>query len=223
MGCFASKPVAYAPQPSPRQPPPPTGVPQQTQSRGENIELRQSYGASPPPVSPPRGPDATAVPVKSVPTDESIPAPNPPQSDRQPSQNPPPRSNRPDRPPVSPGISRATSAPASIGGWRASEGAMSWDPLPESGSLNFSSHLRTIYRSASMDAYHNAIYRAPRAPPSSFGHGGHIGIDLDSRARPRADPKRAATTLATTGNNSRSFLPTVREVLPDGFRYVLRP
>ena len=74
-----------------------------------------------------------------------------------------------------------------------------------------------------MDTHLNARYRVSPAPPSSFGGGGHVGIDLDSRARPRADPKRTATTLATTGNNTRLLLPTVREVLPDGFRYALRP
>ncbi|KAN0136280.1 hypothetical protein V8E53_005885 [Lactarius tabidus] len=40
-------------------------------------------------------------------------------------------------------------------------------------------------------------------------------MDLESRVGPRADPRRAATT----GNNPRSFRPTVREVLPDGFRF----
>ena len=222
MGCFSSKPVAYAPQPSLPQPPPPTGVPQQTRSKGENIELRQGYGASPSPVSPPRGPNATAVPAKSVPTDESIPALNPPQSDRQQSQKPPPRSSRPDL--VSQAITRTTSAlhfdSARRGDWSISEGETSRKPLHESGGSNPSPSLRPILRTAFGDTHHNARHRAPRAPPSSFGRGGHVGMDLNSQAGPRAVPKR----VATTGNNTGpSLLPTVQEVLPEDFRYAFRP
>ena len=196
MGCFASKAAPDTSQPSPRQPPPPTGVPQQTQYRGENTEHRQGYQASSPPVPPPPRPDPTPVPATPVHRpDEFIP--DPPQSDRKSSQKP--RSSRPNFPPVSPGMSRAASA----------------KPLLEPGSSYHSSHSRPMARAASMD---NARYGAPRAPPSSFGGGGHVGMDLDRRTR--ADPKRAATT----GNNTRPFLlPTVREVLPEGFRYVFRP
>ena len=220
MGCFASKPAPATSQPSPRQPSPPTGVPQQTQYRGENTEHRRGYQASSPPVPPSQRPDPTPEPVTPVHRpDESIP--DPPQSDRKPSQKP--RSSRPNYPPVSPGMSRAASEKPfdnARGGWPISEGETSQKPLPEPGSSNRSSHLRPISRAASMDT-HNARYGTPRAPPSSFGRSGHA--DTDSRARPRADPKRAATTLATTGNNTRSLLPTVREVLPEGFRYALRP
>ena len=194
MGCFASKAAPDTSQPSPRQPPPPTGVPQQTQYRGENTEHRQGYQASSPPVPPPPRPDPTPVPATPVHRpDEFIP--DPPQSDRKSSQKP--RSSRPSFPLVSPGMSRA--APGK--------------PLLEPGSSNHSSHSRPIARAASMD---NARYGAPRAPPSSFGGGGHVGMDLDARGRPRADP-------ATTGNDTRPFLlPSVREVLPEGFRYVFR-
>ena len=228
MGCFSSKPVANTSQPSPRQPPPPTGVPQQTQSRGENVEHRQGYGASPPPVSPPRGSDATAVPAKSVPTDESIPALNPPQSDRQQSQKPPPRSSRPDLPPKLPPASQTITRTTSVlhfdsarrVDWAISEGETSRKPLHESGGSNPSPSLRPISRTASVDTHHNARHRAPRAPPTSFGRGGHVGMDLNSQAGPRAGPTRAATT----GNNTRpSLLPTVQEVLPEGFRYAHRP
>ena len=191
MGCFSSKPAPDTSQPSPRQLPPPTSVPQQTQYRGENTELRQGY--SPLDLLPQR-PDPTPVPATPVHRpEESIP--DPPQSDRKQSQKP--RSSRPSFPLVSPGMSRA--APGK--------------PLLEPGSSNHSSHSRPIARAASMD---NARYGAPRAPPSSFGGGGHVGMDLDARGRPRADP-------ATTGNDTRPFLlPSVREVLPEGFRYVFR-
>ena len=67
-----------------------------------------------------------------------------------------------------------------------------------------------------------ARHRASVAPPSSFSVSDHRvegGIDIpDRRASPRAAVKRSATR----GNNTGSLLPTVREVLPEGFRYVLR-
>ena len=92
--------------------------------------------------------------------------------------------------------------------------------LPESGGSNPSPFLRPISRTASVGTHHNTRHRAPPVPPSSFGRGGHVDMDLNSQAGPRAGPTRAATT----GNNTRpSLLPTVREVLPEGFRYVLRP
>jgi hypothetical protein len=220
MGCFSSKPTI-----DPSQPPPPTRASQQTQSKGEDIELRPHNQTSSPPVPPLRRPDATSVPDKQVHPDGSISAPNPPQLDRRPSQNPSPRVDRSKFPPVSKGISRTTSAlhfdGSTRGGWQTSEGESSQKPLPESGSSNHSSSSRAMSRSASMDTRHDARYRPPRAPPSSFGNSGTLQ-DLDSRTGPRAGSKRAATT----GHNTvtRSFLPaTVREVLPDGFRYALRP
>ena len=196
---------------------------------GENTELRQDHQASSLPVLPPQGYDTTPVPANRVHPDGSIPVPNPPQSDRQQSQKPPPKSSSPDLPPKLPpasqAITRTTSAlhfdSARRGDWPISEGETSRKPLPESGSSNPSPSLRPISRTASVDTHHNARHSAPRAPPSSFGRGGHVGMDLNSQAGLRADPKRVA---ATTGNNTRpSLLPTVQEVLPEGFRYALRP
>jgi hypothetical protein len=216
MGCLSSKPSIDT-----SHSPPPTGASQQTQSNGGNIELRQVNQASSPPVPPPQRPDPTPVPDKPVHPDEFIPAPYPPQLDRKSSQKPPPRSDRSKLPPVSKGISRTTSAlhfdGPRRGDWQTSEGESSRKPLPESGSSNPSSSSRPMSRSASVDT-HNPRYRDTRAPPSSFGGGDHFGMDLDVRAGPRAVSRRAATS----GNNTRSFLPTVREVLPVGFRYALR-
>jgi hypothetical protein len=217
MGCFSSKPSI-----DPPQDPPPTRVSQQTQSKGETLNfdrmtrlrLRLSHLL--------KDPNPTAVPAKPVHPDEPITAPNPPQLDRKPSQKPPSRSDRSKFPPLSPGISRAASAlpfdSARRGDWPISERETSRKPLPEPGSSNHSSSSRHMSRSASMDT-HNTRYRTSPAPPSSFGNGGRVDMDLESRAGPRADPRR----VATTGNNPRSFRPTVREVLPDGFRYALRP
>jgi hypothetical protein len=171
----------------------------------------------------PQEPDATPLPAKPVHPDRTVPVLMRPQSETKPSIKPPPRS-RSNFPPVSPGISRTTSALHFDGPTRGDrqifEGETSWKLLPEtSSSIPSSSTSRPIARSASMDT-HNARYGASRMPPSSFGSSGRVGQGLEFRARPRADPKRTATTGHNTTN---SFLPTVREVLPDGFRYALRP
>ena len=122
--------------------------------------------------------------------------------------------------PISRSLYRSASAPARIGDYSVSEGEPPWKPLPESSRSNPLSFPRPMSRSYSDNTHRNARYRAPRAPPLSFGRGGYVDMDLDSRAGPRADPKRAVAT----GYNTRSFLlPTVREVLPEDFRYVLRP
>ncbi|KAN0136292.1 hypothetical protein V8E53_005897 [Lactarius tabidus] len=135
-----------------------------------------------------------------------------PDSEGEKSQKPPLKSGRSNFnfTPTSYSISRTISAPARIGDWPVSEGEMSWKPLPESGRFS-----RPMSRSVSLDTFHNSTrYRTPLALPSPSVGGGHSGTVLDSQAGPRAAPKRAATS-----GNHRPFLPTVREVLPDGFRF----
>ena len=105
-----------------------------------------------------------------------------------------------------------------------SEGGTSQNPLSRSspsssGQPRSRSHSMITPRTS---ARNGVRHRASVAPPSSFSVGDHrveSGTDIpDRRASPRAAVKRSATR----GNNTGSLLPTVREVLPEGFRYVLR-
>jgi hypothetical protein len=189
--------------PSISQSSPGTRVSQRRQSNGETIGPRQGNRASSEPVPPPQGPDATLVPASSVQVNESTPA-------RILSHKPPTRSGTSNVPPVSrrPASAYAT---AGIGDWPASEGETSRKPLSKS-----DRHSRS--KSFSVVAPRNSAGDGARSSKA----GEHrdksgIGIVLNRRAGPRAAVKRSATR----GNNTGPLLPTVREVFPDNFRYVL--
>lgn len=187
----------------------------------------------PPPLPPshptPHPPNSSIVPVNPVRPHESDPAPDPPQSDGRTSSKLPHRQNSA---PVPSDLSSATSTSphngAMIGGSPVYEGETPQKSLPEFRRSNpsFSSHNMT--RSFSVDTPRDGArnvgkYKAQGAPPSSFRGGGHgDGSGNDTVPVRHASP-RAIQRAATMGNNTSSLHPTVREVLPDGFRYALQP
>jgi hypothetical protein len=174
---------------------------QPPQSDRETNELRQGTQGLSPPVPPPRGPNASLVPANSVQFDQSIP-----------SSKPPTRSGRSTH--VSRNLPRPASAydSAGAGVWPASEGETSRKPLPKSDRHSRSKSFSAV--AARNSAGDGAISKAGK-------HRDRSGIDmaLNRRAGPRAAVKRSSTR----GNTTVPFVPTVREVLPEGFRYVLRP
>jgi hypothetical protein len=193
--------------------PPPTGpVPQQPQSNGQAFELQPG-----PPLSvSPRGPDATLVLTHPVQPDESTLAPIPSQLDKETPQNPPLRLGRSNVAPYPRHLSRSASVydDAKTGHWPVSEGETSHESRESNPSF-------PLQRSVSVDTPHNsARYGASpspgAAPPSSFKGRGHRDQNgVGTAAVPRVGASR--------GNRTGSLPSTVREVLPDGFRYALRP
>ncbi|KAH8979093.1 hypothetical protein EDB92DRAFT_427150 [Lactarius akahatsu] len=212
MGSCCSSPKPSSDSLSPRT----GGVPHQPQPNGQVSEPRRDVT----PVSPQER-DATLEPAKSNQHGEPIPTSTPPQSDENTSQKPPSRSGRQNLP--SP-PHRSTSAYPSFDNARMGPLIVE-EPSHESSGSRHPSSRHKMKRS-----YSETPYGPPQVPtgaPSSSSRGGHfrghkqqkgVELTLDPRLAPRTTPKQAVAR----GNNTRSFPSTVREVLPDGFRYVLR-
>lgn len=192
----------------PRHLPPPTDHVSQSKA----TELRQG---SPPPVQLRQGSGVSLLLAKPVRPVELTPASIPPRSKKLPprpgSLNPTPVSRRPASSFF--GSTILEDSPVSEGGTSRYSPSSSAQPRSRSFSMVTP---RTSARAGARD-------KASVTPSSSFSGGDRgvgRGIDIpDRRGSPRAAVKRSATR----GNNTEPLLPTVREVLPEGFRYVLRP
>ncbi|KAH9041168.1 hypothetical protein EDB84DRAFT_1474613 [Lactarius hengduanensis] len=204
MGCCCSSPKPTSDTLSPRTP---GGVPHQPQPHVQASEPRQGVA----PV--PQGRDATPEPAKPVQSGEPIPTPTPSQSDENTSQKfRSGRQNLPSPP------QRSTSAYPSFDNAR-------MGPLIVEGQSHKSGGSRLpSYRHKMNRSYSETPYGPPLVPtgaPSSRdehvrGYKQQNGVELtsDPRFATRATLKQAVAR----GNNTR-FPSTVREVLPDGFRF----
>ena len=200
------------------------GDPQQSQPRRQGAEPRRDETLSPPH----QRRDARPEPMNPVKPGETNPASMPSQPDGKPSRKPS-RYGTSNYPPSSPPLRRAASANTSFGGAGMPQvtGEEAYlNPLHKPGRPMPSSSPRNMSKSAS----ERPSYGSPLAPlvlPSSTPrqehvHGGGHKNGAESAPDPQSPkgvPKRTLTRRTTT----RSFPPTVRDVLPDGFRYAILP
>ncbi|KAI9456398.1 hypothetical protein BJY52DRAFT_1187916 [Lactarius psammicola] len=182
----------------PSSPPPPGSVPQQPPPNGQ-VSERQQGGSLP------MSPQERHTIPGLVQPGESIAALKPPQPERETPQKPLHKSVGPILSPSPRALTKSSSVnllydSGNMGYSRVSNGETSQKPLPKSGRSNPSSSPHYMPRSVSATPYDSARY-GPSAP--------------DPRLAPRAVLKPAAPR----GNNTGSFPSTVREILPDGFRF----
>ncbi|KAI9456389.1 hypothetical protein BJY52DRAFT_1276672 [Lactarius psammicola] len=206
---------------------PPGGVPRETQPNVQTSEVRRDV---PLPLSPQeRG--ATLEPLSSV-QPGVFPAP-PSQSDGKTSQRAPPGSGR-SRSSSSPHYSTKSNSPyPSYDSARvplpASGREMSQKPSPTSGRSRFLSSPDHVSKpNSAYPSYDRARVGSSPAPAaaassSSLGrvhaHGYRHRNRIDSAPDPRSTPRAALKPAAARGNNTGPFPSTMREALPDGFRF----
>ncbi|KAI9438752.1 hypothetical protein H4582DRAFT_195796 [Lactarius indigo] len=167
----------------------------------------------------PQEPDETFEPAKKVQPSEPIPTPTPSQSDRNASQKS--RSSRLDHPSTP---RRSTSAYPSFDSERMGPSVTVGEP--SRGGSRHPSSRHKVDRSFSATPYDGARYGPSPAPvvvSSSSYRGGHArGHQQQNGVEPALDRRlasRAAQKQAVARGNNTGFPSTVREVLPEGFRF----
>ncbi|KAH9172757.1 hypothetical protein EDB89DRAFT_1963512, partial [Lactarius sanguifluus] len=161
----------------------------------------------------PQGRDATLEPAKPVQSGETIPTPTPPQPDENTSQKfRSGRQNLPSPP------HRSTSAYPSFDNARMGPLVVE-EPSHKSGGSILPSYRHKMNRS-----YSETPYSPPLVPAgASSSRGGHVrGYKQQNGVELTPDPRfatRATLKQAVAGGNNTRFPSTVRELLPDGFRF----